>query len=134
MKKGLLLITAVAVALLFSVTQVAKADGTGWDHGYYWSLYHSGGSASISFSGAGTYAGNYAISWSNVGDVVGGKGWNPGSGHSCNYNCGALSGTWKFFGVYGWTTGPLIEYYVTEMGSASGTDRTHLFEPPRELV
>jgi endo-1,4-beta-xylanase len=91
---------------------------TGNDHGYFWQCYVSGGSGSISFPQAGTYAGNFAASWSNVGDIVAGKGWNPGSSsRTINYNCGALTGSYNFFGIYGWTTNPLIEYYVCELGS-----------------
>ena len=90
---------------------------TGTDHGFFWQCYVSGGSGSISFPGAGTYPGNFAVNWSNVGDIVAGKGWNPGSVRVVNYNCGALSGSFNNFSVYGWTTNPLIEYYVCEMGS-----------------
>jgi len=111
--KGLLLASS---ALLLGVAQQAMADGQGTDHGFFWSLYHSGGSASISFPGAGTYPGNYAMSWSGVGDVTGGKGWNPGGSRTVGYNCGSING-FNNFSIYGWTTGPLIEYYICEMGS-----------------
>jgi endo-1,4-beta-xylanase len=94
----------------------ARGAGTGTDHGYFYSLYNSGGSADISFPYAGTYAGNFQISYSNVGDVVGGKGWNPGAARTINYNVGSLSGNYNFVGVYGWTRSPLIEYYVVEKG------------------
>jgi endo-1,4-beta-xylanase len=97
-----------------------SAYSSGTDHGYFWSLYREGGSASISFSGASKYAGNFAISYSNVNDVVGGKGWSSGAARTINYNIGALSGSYNFVGVYGWTRNPLIEYYVAEKGSASG--------------
>jgi endo-1,4-beta-xylanase len=114
------LISVSALALLLSAAPQVNA-GTGTDHGFFWSLFVSGGSASITFPSAGTYAGNFAISYSNVGDVVGGKGWNPGSTHSIGYNIGSLSGSYNFVGIYGWTTSPLIEYYVAEKGSvASG--------------
>ncbi len=93
--------------------------GTGYDHGYFWQNYVSGGSASISFPQAGTYPGNFAVNWSNVGDVVSGKGWNPGAWRTIGYNVGALSGSYNFFGIYGWTTNPLIEYYVCEFGSVT---------------
>jgi len=120
MKKGILASLASAFALVFSAQQVHASTGT--DHGYFWQCYVSGGSASISFPQAGTYAGNFAVNWSNVGDVVAGKGWNPGSARTVNYNCGALSGSYNNFSVYGWTTNPLIEYYICEKGSvASGT-------------
>lgn len=100
---------------------VKKIASTGYDHGYFWQCYVSSGNGSISFPGAGTYAGNFAVNWSNIGDIVAGKGWNPGSSHSIGYNCGSLTGQYKNFGIYGWTTSPLIEYYVTEKGSVSGT-------------
>ena len=51
--------------------------------------------------------------------MVAGKGWNPGASRVVNYNVGSLSGSYNFFGVYGWTTGPLIEYYVCEFGSVT---------------
>jgi len=93
---------------------------TGNDHGYFWQCYVSSGSGSISFPQAGTYPGNFAANWSNVGDIVAGKGWNPGSSsRTIGYNCGALTGSYNFFGVYGWTTNPLIEYYVCELGSVT---------------
>jgi endo-1,4-beta-xylanase len=120
MKKGILLVSAVAFAFLLSVTQQSKANGgTGSDHGYFWSLYYNSGSASISFPGAGSYPGNYAISWSGVGDMTGGKGWSTGGSRTVGYNIGAAGG--NVMGVYGWTTGPLIEYYICERGSMGGT-------------
>jgi endo-1,4-beta-xylanase len=97
----------------------SQLKSTGTDHGYWWQCYVSSGSGSISFPSAGTYAGNFAVSWSSIGDIVAGKGWNPGSNRTINYNCGALSGQYKNFGVYGWTTSPLIEYYVCEKGSVA---------------
>jgi endo-1,4-beta-xylanase len=104
-------------AIIAGCVSMAANAGTGWNNGYFWSLYYSGGSASIGFGSGG----NYNISWNNCNDVVGGKGWNPGGSRTVGYNCGALSGTYKFFGVYGWTTSPLIEYYVAEKGSIPGT-------------
>jgi len=98
------------------VTDIAQPESQGTNNGYFWSLYREGGSASISFGSGG----NFAISYSNVTDVVGGKGWNPGSARTIGYNVGALSGSYNFVGIYGWTTSPLIEYYVAEMGSVTG--------------
>lgn len=96
---------------------------TGSDHGFFWSLYFNGGSASISFPDAGTYAGNFQINWNNCQDVIGGKGWNPGSySRQVGFNIGELQGTYNSVSVYGWTTSPLVEYYICERGSvANGT-------------
>jgi len=112
--KALLLVSA----LLLSVTQQSNAAySSGNNGGKWWSLYREGGSGSISFPNGG---GNFAISYSSVNDIVGGKGWQTGSGRTIGYNVGAQSGSYNFVGVYGWTTGPLIEYYVAERGSVSG--------------
>ena len=113
MKKGLLLVSAFA--FLFCAMQQSNAS-TGSDHGYFWSLYYSGGSASISFPQAGKYAGNFQVNWSGVNDVVGGKGWSTGSAQTVGYNVGSASG-YNCISVYGWTTSPLIEYYVVELGA-----------------
>ena len=94
-----------------------KAYSSGSNGGYFWSLYREGGSASISFPNGG---GNFQISYSGVNDVVGGKGWSTGSSRTIGYNIGYLSGSYNFIGVYGWTTSPLIEYYVAEKGSMTG--------------
>lgn len=92
-------------------------DATGTNNGYFWSLYREGGSGSITFPNGG---GNFQITYSNVNDIVGGKGWNPGSARNVGYNVGYLSGSYNFVGVYGWTRNPLIEYYVAEKGSVTG--------------
>lgn len=96
--------------------QTVQNNGTGTNNGYYYSLYTSSGSATMTFPGAGTYPGNYAISWSGVGDMVGGKGWSTGGNMSVGYNVGSASG-YNTISVYGWTTNPLVEYYITELGS-----------------
>ena len=93
-----------------------QPESQGTSNGFFWSLYTEGGSSSITQGSAG----NFAISYSNVTDVVGGKGWNPGSARTIGYNIGALSGSYNFVGIYGWTTSPLIEYYVAEKGSVTG--------------
>lgn len=94
---------------------VPEAQGT--NGGYFWSLYREGGSASITFPNGG---GNFQITYSGVNDVVGGKGWSTGSSRTIGYNIGYLSGSYNFVGIYGWTTNPLIEYYVAEKGSMTG--------------
>jgi endo-1,4-beta-xylanase len=119
---------AVLSALIAAgfVTMAANAqtvynNGTGNNSGYYYSLYSSGGSATMTFPDAGTYPGNYAISWSGVNDVVGGKGWQTGSAQTIGYNVGAASG-YNNISIYGWLTNPLVEYYICEFGSvANGT-------------
>ena len=110
----------VSTLVAGGLTMAASAS-TGTDHGFWWQCYVSGGSASISFPSANQYPGNFAVTWNNVGDVVAGKGWNPGSAHSIGYNIGFISGAYNNFSVYGWTTSPLIEYYICEKGNVGGT-------------
>ena len=96
--------------------QAITTNQTGTNNGFYYSLWHSTGNVNMTLGSAG----NYALSWSSIGDVTAGKGWNPGSARTVGYNAGVLNGQ-KVFGVYGWTTGPLIEYYINEKGTQSGT-------------
>ncbi len=99
------------------VQPTVTPDGTGTSNGFFWSLFQQGGSATLT-QGA---AGNFALSYSNVSDVVAGKGRNPGTTEALGYNFGFISGSFNFAGIYGWTTNPLIEYYIAEFGSvASG--------------
>src|SRR5262249_46327457 len=89
--------------------QTVQNNRQGTNQGFFYSLFTSGGSSTMTFSTK--FAGNYALSWSGVNDVVGGKGWNPGGFRTVNYNVGAGSG-FNSISVYGWTTSPLVEYYI----------------------
>jgi len=102
--------------------QTIHNNGTGTNNGYYYSLYSSGGSATMTFSSQ--YAGNYAISWSGVNDVVGGKGWSTGGNMTVGYNVGSASG-YNNISIYGWTTNPLVEYYICEFGSVYTGNATY---------
>nr|CDS82489.1 glycoside hydrolase family 11 enzyme [uncultured eukaryote] len=110
---------AGAVALPTNSTEslLARRAGTpssaGTHSGYYYSWWTDN-------AGQATYTnlngGQYSLSWSgNNGNLVGGKGWNPGTA-SRNIN---YSGTYQpngnsYLAIYGWTRSPLIEYYVVE--------------------
>ncbi|MFP5235877.1 MAG: glycoside hydrolase family 11 protein [Acidobacteriota bacterium] len=116
----LALVAIACVAITANAQTTVYNNGTGTNNGYYYSLYSSGGSATMTLTSL-YGGGNYSISWSNVNDVVGGKGWNPGGDRSVGYNVGAASG-YNNISIYGWTTNPLVEYYICEFGSvANGT-------------
>ena len=124
----------VQQAILFAlvaagcVTMAANAqtvldNGEGTNNGFFYSLYSTGGSATMTFPAGSKYPGNYAITWSGVNDVVGGKGWSTGSAQSIGYNVGSASG-YNNISIYGWTTNPLVEYYICEFGSVvAGTNK-----------
>jgi endo-1,4-beta-xylanase len=107
---------AVGCAAFAANAQTVNNNGTGSNNGYFYSLYTSSGSATMTFPEASQYPGNYAISWSGVGDMVGGKGWSTGSAQTIGYNVGSASG-YNTISIYGWLTNPLAEYYITELGS-----------------
>jgi endo-1,4-beta-xylanase len=108
----LCVLVAVGCTAIAASAQTISGNGTGTNNGYYYSLYSSGGSAKMTLGSAG----NYAMTWSGVSDVVGGKGWSSGGSMSVGYNVGSASG-YNTISVYGWTTSPLVEYYITELGS-----------------
>ena len=108
------LVAGFVVASVSNV-QAFSNNQTGTNNGYFYSLWHSTGNVNMTLGSGG----NYDLTWSSIGDVTAGKGWNPGSTRNVGYNFGILQGSVN--GVYGWTTGPLIEFYVNEHGSQGGT-------------
>ena len=53
-----------------------SASGTGTNNGYFYSVYSESGVTGSYTNGAG---GSYTVNWGGSGDLVVGKGWNPGS-------------------------------------------------------
>jgi xylanase family 11 (EC:3.2.1.8) len=90
------------------LTVTAFADTTN-----YWQNWSDGVGTVNASNLAG---GQYSVSWSNCGNFVVGKGWSTGSpSRVVNYNAGAFSPNGNgYLSLYGWTRGPLIEYYVVD--------------------
>jgi len=88
-------------------------SATGTHSGYYYSWWTDG-------AGTATYTnengGGYSLNWSGGnGNLVGGKGWNPGSNNRViNYSGTYTPNGNSYLSVYGWTRNALIEYYVVE--------------------
>ncbi|CAJ2509215.1 Uu.00g142410.m01.CDS01 [Anthostomella pinea] len=103
---------ATAVASPLDLITRSTPAGQGTSNGFFYSFW-TDGAGSVTYNNDA--AGAYDVTWSNVGNFVAGKGWKPGSAHNVTY-----SGTWNgasvnsYLSVYGWTTNPLIEYYVVE--------------------
>jgi endo-1,4-beta-xylanase len=95
-----------------AATQICSSQ-TGTNGGNYYSFWNNGQGSSCITLNSGT---SYTTSWSNIGDFVGGVGWNPGStSRSISYSA-SLSGNGgtALMALYGWSTSPLVEYYVID--------------------
>ncbi|KAF3067215.1 Endo-1,4-beta-xylanase A [Daldinia childiae] len=103
---------AGAIASPLDLITRSTPAGTGTNNGFFYSFWTDGAGQVTYNNGPG---GSYDVTWSNVGNFVAGKGWNPGATRVITYN-----GTWNganvnsYLSVYGWTRNPLIEYYVVE--------------------
>jgi endo-1,4-beta-xylanase len=120
-RKALLAAAIVGCATTAANAQTVTNNGQGTNSGFFYSLFTSSGSSSMTFPNG---AGNYQLKWSGVGDVVGGKGWNPGGNRSVGYNVGFANG-FNYISVYGWTKSPLVEFYITEFGNLFTGNATH---------
>jgi endo-1,4-beta-xylanase len=117
----LLLVGACALALVTGTVALATSasaatqicnNQTGNNGGMYYQMWTAGqGSACITLNSSN----NYSSSWSGIGDFVAGVGWNPGSTQSITWS-GSLNanGGTNLVSLYGWSTNPLVEYYVIE--------------------
>jgi endo-1,4-beta-xylanase len=85
---------------------------TGSTGGNYYQMWTAGTGSACMTLNSGT---SYSTSWSGVGDFVDGVGWNPGSNHTLSFtsSLNANGGT-TLISLYGWSTSPLVEYYVEE--------------------
>ena len=108
-------ILAAATAALPGTAKAATticSNQTGTSSGYYYQMWSNGtGSACMTLNSGNSYS----TSWSGIGDFVAGVGWNPGSSSTVNFSSSlSASGGTSLVSLYGWSTSPLVEYYVME--------------------
>lgn len=119
---SLLLVLPAVIGSLAAPTEVVKtptevqrrytSSETGVSNGYYYSFWTDGTAEATYANGA---AGEYSVTWTgNVGNFVCGKGWATGSARIITYNGSFKPNGNAYLSVYGWTTSPLIEYYIVE--------------------
>ena len=105
---------AVVAAIMPGTAQAdttITANATGTDNGYFYSFWEQDSGATMTL-GSGS---NYSLTWNTAStNVVAGTGWNPGTTSPVTY-----SGSWNcdgncYLSLYGWTTNPLVEYYIVD--------------------
>jgi len=120
---SLLSVVAIAVAGVSAlpaanstglVARVVESPGQGTFDGRFWSLFATSGFDVVLTNNA---AGSFEVQWQGSGDFVAGQGFNPGStsrvitfGGSFGPNPASAS----LLSIYGWSTNPLVEYYINE--------------------
>ena len=108
-----MLAAAATVALPGTAHAAVCSNQTGTINGYYYQMWSNGqGSACINVGSGGN---QYSTNWSGIGDFVAGVGWQPGSNQTVSFS-GSMnaSGGTALASLYGWSTNPLVEYYVIE--------------------
>lgn len=105
--------TALALGAGSAQAQTICNNQTGTHGGYFYSFWKDTGSACMTLGAGGNYSTTYNL---GGGNLVAGKGWATGStSRRIGYNAGVFNpGSNSYLALYGWSTNPLVEYYVVD--------------------
>jgi len=105
-----LCVAALSVSAVQAQTCITSSQ-TGTNNGHYFSFWKDN-PGSVNFC---MYPnGRYTSSWNGINNWVGGKGWQTGSRRNVTYSGTFNSPGNGYLTLYGWTTNPLIEYYIVD--------------------
>ncbi|KYF81485.1 glycosyl hydrolase, partial [Sorangium cellulosum] len=86
------------------------SNQTGTHCGYTFEYWKDNGTGCLTNTADG-----FNVTWSNINNLLGRKGIRPGTKNTVvNYTADYRPNGNSYMGVYGWTKGPLIEYYIVD--------------------
>ncbi|KAF3355674.1 hypothetical protein VDGD_05043 [Verticillium dahliae] len=97
-------------AALHKPQATPNSQGTHGGFFYYWWSDGQSPAAYTNLDG-----GSYCLRWESGGNLIGGKGWSPGTDNRTIQISGTFQGVENsYLAVYGWLETPKVEYYIVE--------------------